>query len=78
MRFRPRGLRPQFSAASRADVLTASLSLTFRHRAPPARRQRQGQALRVLSNLDAAGRGRVIESAGSGGMPLSPHQGNFS
>src|ERR1019366_1910859 len=28
-------LRPQFSAASRADGLTASLSLTFRHRAPP-------------------------------------------
>ena len=42
----------------------------------PALRWRQGQALRVLRNLDPAGRGRMIESAGSEGMPLSPHQGN--
>jgi hypothetical protein len=41
-------------------------------------RWRQGQALRVLRNLDPAGRGRMIESAGSEGMPLSPHQGNRS
>jgi hypothetical protein len=32
---------------------------------------RQGQALRVLRNLDTAGRGRAIERAGSEGMPLS-------
>jgi hypothetical protein len=27
-------------------------------------------------NLDPAGRGRLLERAGSGGMPLLPHQGN--
>ena len=37
----------------------------------PAWRWRQGQALRVLRNLDTAGRGRSIDRAGSGGMPLS-------
>ena len=37
----------------------------------PASRWRQGQALRVLRNLDPAGRGRMIENAGSEGMPLS-------
>ena len=42
----------------------------------PVLRWRQGQALRVLCNLDTAGRGRMIENAGSEGMPLSPHQGN--
>jgi hypothetical protein len=42
----------------------------------PASRWRQGQALRVLRNLDAAGRGRAIDHAGSEGMPLIPHQGN--
>jgi len=42
----------------------------------PALRWCQGQALRVRRNLDTAGRGRMIESAGSEGMPLSPHQGN--
>jgi len=30
----------------------------------------------MLRNLDPAGRGRMIESAGSGGMPLLPLQGN--
>jgi len=34
----------------------------------PALRWRQGQALRVLRNLYTAGRGRMIENAGSGGM----------
>ena len=42
----------------------------------PVLRWRQGQALRVLRNLDTAGRGRMIESAGSGGMPFLPHQVN--
>jgi hypothetical protein len=43
----------------------------------PALRWRQGQALRVLRNLDTAGRGRMIENAGSEGMTASlPHQGN--
>jgi hypothetical protein len=42
----------------------------------PALRWHQGQALRVLRNLDAAGRGRAMEPAGSEGMPLLPHQGN--
>jgi len=32
----------------------------------PASRWRQGQALRVLRNPDPAGRGRMIEGAGSG------------
>jgi hypothetical protein len=36
----------------------------------PVLRWRQGQALRVLRNLDPAGRGRAIEAAGSEGMPL--------
>jgi hypothetical protein len=36
----------------------------------PALRWRQGQALRVMRNLDAAGRGRSIDRAGSEGMPL--------
>jgi hypothetical protein len=31
----------------------------------------QGQALRVLRNIDTAGRGRSIDRAGSGGMPPS-------
>ena len=30
----------------------------------------------MLRNLDPAGRGRMIENAGSGGMPLLPHPGN--
>jgi hypothetical protein len=34
-------------------------------------RWRQGQALRVLRNLDPVGRGRMIENAGSEEMPLS-------
>jgi hypothetical protein len=43
----------------------------------PALRWRQGQALRVTRNLDAAGRGRSIDRAGSEGMTASlPHQGN--
>jgi hypothetical protein len=42
----------------------------------PAWRWRQGQALRVLRNLDTAGRGRSIDRAGSEGMPLPPHQEN--
>ena len=29
----------------------------------------------MLRNLDAAGRGRAIESAGPEGMPFLPHQG---
>jgi len=33
-------------------------------------RWRQGQTLRVLRNLDTAGRGRSIDRAGSEGMPL--------
>jgi len=37
----------------------------------PASRWRQGQALRVLRNLDTAGRGRSIDRAGSEGIPLS-------
>ena len=41
-----------------------------------ASRWRQGHALRVLRNLDAAGRGRATGRAGSEGMPLLPHQGN--
>jgi hypothetical protein len=43
---------------------------------PPVSRWRQGQALRVLRNLDPAGRGRAIKPAGSEGMPFLPHQGN--
>jgi hypothetical protein len=42
----------------------------------PAWRWRQGHALRVLRNLDPAGRGRKIENAGSEGMPFLPHQEN--
>jgi hypothetical protein len=36
----------------------------------PVSRWRQGQALRVLRNLDTAGRRRAIDLAGSEGMPL--------
>jgi len=39
----------------------------------PAWRWRQGHALQVLRNLDAAGRGRMIENAGSEGMTASQH-----
>jgi len=35
----------------------------------PVSRGRQGQALRVLRSLDPAGRGRMIKTAGSEGMP---------
>ena len=43
----------------------------------PASRWRQGQALRVLRNLDPAGRGRSFGLAGSEGMTaFLPHQGN--
>jgi hypothetical protein len=38
----------------------------------PVSRWRQGQALRVLRNLDTAGRGRAIDRAGSEGMPFLP------
>jgi hypothetical protein len=55
------------------SVALRSLSVSF---CAPVSRWRQGQALRVLRNLDTAGRGRSIERAGSEGMPFLPHQGN--
>jgi hypothetical protein len=39
----------------------------------PASRWRQGQALRVLRNLDPAGRGRMIESADVAVAYLNEH-----
>jgi hypothetical protein len=62
LRFRRCGLRPQFSAASRADGLTASLSLIFHHRTPPPGVGVKVKPL-VLRNLDTAGRGRSIDRA---------------
>ena len=38
----------------------------------PVSRWRQGQALRVLRNLDPAGRGRMIKTAGSGNAAFAP------
>ena len=66
-------MQPQARAI---EALTPSPTSIRPSSCAPASRWRQGQALRVLRNLDPAGRGRAMQTAGSEGMPLSPHQGN--
>ena len=65
-----------FGAGGGTRTLTGLLPTDFRTSYAPscarASRWRQGQALRVLRNLDAAGRDRMIHSAGSEGMPPCP------
>jgi hypothetical protein len=69
---RPFGVHPDALLTTRHQWQLAGPPATVR----PRLARRQGQALRVLRNLDSAGRGRATGGAGSEGIRLLPHQGN--